>query len=121
MVRPVRDIFGSMQNDFKELNNLYHNNFSLGFISEDFSTKVALISLLGYLVLKLKAKDPSISYLKVIKSLSKGMKLDPKFIYTLAIICSDFAYGCTSFPTFGIPDKKIPAKIKELLDKHVPF
>ena len=75
-----------MQNDFEELNNLYHNNFSLGFISEDFSTKVALISLLGYLVLKLKAKDPSISYLKVIKSLSKGMKLDPKFIYTLAII-----------------------------------
>ena len=43
------------------------------------------------------------------------------FIYTLAIICSDFAYGCTSFPTFGIPDKNIPAKIKELLDKHVPF
>lgn len=110
-----------MQNDFKELNNLYHDNFSLGFISEDFSTKVALVSLLGYLVLKLKAKDSSISYLKVIKSLSKGMKLDPKFIYTLAIICEDFAYGCTSFPTFGIADKNIPAKIKELLEMHVPF
>lgn len=110
-----------MQNDFEKLNSLYHRNFSLGFIDKDFSTKVALISLLGYLVLKLRAKDPSISYLKVIKSLSKDMKLDSKFIHTLAIVCEDFGYGCESFPTFGIEDKKIPAKIKELLENYVPF
>ena len=107
--------------NFEELNNLYHKNFSLGFIDKDFSTKVALVSLIGYLVQKLKVKDPSISYIKVIKSLSKGLNLDPKFIYTLAIICEDFSYGCTSFPTFGIPDKNIPTKLKELLEKHVPF
>nr|DAH58524.1 MAG TPA: hypothetical protein [Bacteriophage sp.] len=121
LVNHVKDIFGNMQNNFEQLNKLYSENFSLGFIDKDFSTKVALISLISYLTFKLRSKDSSISYLRVIKSLSKDIKLDSKFVNTLAVICSDFAYGCTSFPTFGISDKNIPAKIKELLEKHVPF
>jgi len=107
--------------DFENLNRLYHENFSLGFIDKDFSTKVALISLLGYLVLKLKDKDPLITYLKVIKSIAKDMKFSDKFLYTLAIVCEDFSYGCTSFPTFGIEDRNIPAKVKELLKMCTPF
>ena len=33
----------------------------------------------------------------------------------------DFAYGCTNFPTFGLSPKEMPAKVKEILGKYLPF
>ena len=36
-------------------------------------------------------------------------------------MCEDFAYGCKEFPTFGIKDKDIPLKIKEILKTYLPF
>lgn len=112
---------GNIQNDFENQHKIYSDNFSLGFFGKDFSNKAALISLIGYLVLKIRVKRPRTTYLEVINSLSKELKLDSKFLYTLAIVCENLAYGCDSFPTFGIEDKKIPAKIKELLENYVPF
>ena len=88
---------------YEEMQKIYNKYFSLNFLGNSISNKFALISLTCYLTYKLKAKKP--------EDLLKG----------LAVICSDFAYGCTEFLTFGIEDKKIPEKIKELLDSWIPF
>lgn len=39
---------------YEELRWLYNREFSLGFLGKDINNKFALISLLGYLVMKLK-------------------------------------------------------------------
>ena len=39
----------------------------------------------------------------------------------LSILCENFGTNCTEFPTFGIEDKKIPARIKEILACWLPF
>ena len=48
--------------------------------------------------------------------------LPEKFIKGLAIMCEDFMYGCTEFPTFGI---KTPAEmatqIGKILHEYLPF
>ena len=43
------------------------------------------------------------------------------FIKGVAVVVEDFSYGCKSFPTFGINDKDIPNKIKEILSTFVPL
>ena len=47
--------------------------------------------------------------------------LPQEFIDGLSVVCEDFAYGCKTFPTFGIEDKKIVSTIKNILEKYVPF
>lgn len=103
-----------------DLNSLYINNFSLGYLGHDISTKFALIALVCYLVCKMRSRDPTITYLKVISKLAKDL-LSEKEIKSLATVCSDFGYGCTDFPTFGLLDKDIPTKIKEILSSKLPF
>lgn len=103
-----------------DLNKLYIENFSLGYLGKDISTKFALISLICYLTYKAQNKDPTITYTKVIRSLAKDL-LSREEQESLVIICSDFGYGCTEFPTFGIQDKDIPTKIKEILSSKLPF
>ena len=105
--------------DYEELSKLYSEYFSLYYLGEDFTTKVALISLICYLTEKLRKKKSTITYSQVIKSIDHS--LPEKFVNGLAVVCSDFAYGCKSFPTFGIEDKQIPEKIKEILGKQLPF
>lgn len=103
-----------------DLNKIYIENFSLGYLGKDISTKFALISLICYLTYKSQNKDPTITYTRVVSSLSKDL-LSKEEQESLAIICSDFGYGCTEFPTFGIQDKYIPTKIKEILSSKLPF
>lgn len=103
-----------------DLNKLYIEKFSLGYLGKDISNKFALISLICYLTHKLQNKDPTVTYAKVISSLSKDL-LSKEEQESLAIICSDFGYGCTEFPTFGLQDKDIPTKIKEILSNRLPF
>lgn len=104
----------------KELEEVYESNFSLGFLGKDFSTKVALISLICHLTYKVRKKNPDITYYQVISKLSEG-KLPDKYVVGLSIICKDFGYGCETFPTFDLEDKKIPNKIKEIMSTWTPF
>lgn len=103
---------------YNEMKQLYANTFSLGYLNTDINTKFALISLLGYLVFKLKKKKPDVTPYQIIK---KIIDLPEDFIKGLSVVTEDFSYGCTNFPTFGIEDKKIPLKIKEILNMYMPF
>ena len=106
--------------DYNELQAIYNKYFSLNFLGPDINNKFALISLTCYITQKIRNKKPEWTYWRTLHEINKG-KLSEDYINVLAIICSDFAYGCKSFPTFGIPDKSIPSKIKELLDQYIPF
>lgn len=105
---------------YEEMQRLYSQYFSLGHINSDINTKFALISLVCYLTEKLKEKKPDVTHYQVLRKLSEGV-VPEDTIKGLAVICSDFAYGCKEFPTFGIDDKNIPAKVKEILLKWLPF
>lgn len=105
---------------YKEMQEIYNKYFSLGYLNIDISSKFALISLTGYLVYKLKQKKPDVTSYKILKKIA-GDELPEDFIKGVSVIVDDFSYGCKEFPTFNIEDKKIPAKIKELLKSYIPF
>lgn len=105
---------------YEEIQRVYNQYFSLGHLNTDINTKFALISLICYLTLKLKEKKPDVTHYQVIRKLSEGIITEDQ-MKGLAVVCSDFSYGCTEFPTFGINDKNIPAKVKEILSSWAPF
>lgn len=105
---------------YAEMQRMYSRYFSLGFLNKDLNTKFALISLIGYLTDKVKSKRPDTTHYQIIRKIA-GNDIEEDFVKGLAVVCSDFAYGCKSFPTFGIEDKNIPAKIKEILSDRLPF
>lgn len=105
---------------YAEMQRMYSRYFSLGFLNKDINTKFALISLINYLVDKVKSKRPDTTHYQIIRKIA-GNDIEEDFVKGLAVVCSDFAYGCKSFPTFGIEDKSIPAKIKEILSDRLPF
>lgn len=108
---------------YEEMQKTYNRFFSLGFLGDNINNKFALISLTCYLTHKLKAKKPDVTHWSVLYKINnKGTNHVPEdLLKGLAVICSDLGYGCTEFPTFGIEDKKIPEKIKELLGSYIPF
>lgn len=105
---------------YSELNSIYDRFYSLGYLNVDINTKFAFIALTGYLVYKLKQKKPDITTYQVLRKIV-GLSLPDDFIKGASIVIDDFSYGCTAFPTFGIEDKNIPAKIKDILSNYVPF
>lgn len=104
---------------YTQLENLYEN-FSLATLGNDFSSRIALISLICHITEKLKSKKPDVTYYQVVYKLAHGIITDDQ-IKGLAVMCSDFAHGCKEFPTFGIENKNIPEKIKEILSNWFPF
>lgn len=105
---------------YDEMQRVYARWFSLGNLNTDINAKFALISLICYLTDKLKSKKPDITHYQVVRKII-GNDFPEDTVKGLAVICSDFAYGCTQFPTFGIDDRSIPSKIKEILSNWVPF
>lgn len=105
---------------YQDMQRLYNRYYSLGRLDTDINTKFALISLVGYLAFKLKQKKPDVTPYQIIRKIV-GDNLPEDFIKGVAVVVDDFSYSCKSFPTFGISDKDIPNKIKEILSTHVPF
>lgn len=106
--------------NYSELKSIYKQYFSLGYMNTDINTRFALVSLICYLVNRLKEKNPDVTYYQIIYKLSEG-NIPEDNIKGMSILCEDFAYGCKQFPTFGIEDKKIPGKIREILRNWLPF
>lgn len=104
-----------------ELKKIYSEYFSLGYLGNDISKKFALISLICYVTYKSKLKHPDTTPYEIIMKLSKDMGLPENFIKGLSIICDDYLYQCTEFPTFGLKGKEILEKIKEILNSYLPF
>lgn len=106
---------------FLELQRFYTEHFSLGYINTDIKEKFALISLICYVTYKTKMKNPDTTCYSVIMKVSQGLGIPDDFIKGLSIICEDFMYGCTEFPTFGVTGKDILKEIREILGKYLPF
>ena len=105
---------------YQDMKRLYNRYYSLGYLETDINAKFALISLIGYLCHKLKQKKPDVTPYQIVRKIV-GDNLPEDFIKGVSVVVEDFSYGCTSFPTFGIEDKNIPSKIKEILSTYVPF
>ncbi len=106
---------------YEQLRAVYEKRFTLGYLNMDINNKFALISLVGYLTMKVREKSPTATHLSVLNKINADLKLPQDFINALAIVCEDFSYGCKQYPTFGIKDKDIISTIKSLLNKWVPF
>lgn len=98
---------------------LYHKHFFFGYFGKDFTDKVALVSLLNHIYNKIKEKKHDVTQLQILKSLTKD--IPDESLQNIALISENLGYGCENFPTFNIPDKEIPNKIKEMLKKYIPF
>lgn len=108
---------------YEEMQAIYNRYFSLHYLGKDINNKFALISLTCYITEKLKEKKPDVTHWSVLYKINKTSNnpVPEDLLKGLAVLCSDFGYGCSDFPTFGIEDKKIPAKIRELLETWTPF
>ena len=102
------------------LRRMYSDYFSLGSINSDINTKFALISLICHLTKIVQSKKFGVTHYNVIKQIVKD-SIPDAFCRSLSVICEDFSYNCTEFPVFGIKDKEIPSKIKEILLTWTPF
>lgn len=109
-----------MTSEFGNKQAVYKKYFSLNYLGNDISNKFALISLVCHLTRLIRKKKSSWTYLQTIQLLNKKC-ISSEQEESLAIICEDFAYGCTEFITFGLKDADVPSKIQELLTMHIPF
>lgn len=113
---------------YKELEHFYKEHFSLGYLNppakgeiSSFERKLILISLICYVTYKNKLKNPDVTYYSILMKLSQNLGLPDDFIKGLAIVCDDFSYQCTDFPTFGLKGKEILKEIVEILKTYMPF
>lgn len=107
---------------YEELRDLYKKYFTLGYINGNIKDKFALISLVCFMCHRLKEKDPDITPYRLLKKLTKNdVTIPENFIWAVSIICEDYMYMATDFPTFGVALKDIPSTIQNLLNKYLPF
>lgn len=111
---------------FNELRQFYFDNFSLGYINggnkrSNIENRFVLISLIDYITYKTKLKNPDITHYEVIVKLSKNLGLPDEFIRGLAVVCEDFSYQCTDFPTFGLKGQDIIKEVISILKSYMPF
>lgn len=107
---------------YNDLKQMHTENFSLGNINTDIQSKFALIALTCHLTMKAKQQKPDVNHYKILMQLTKNNPLPEKFIKSLAIICEDFAYGCTEFPTFNIKTPvEMAQTVSNILSKWLPF
>lgn len=106
---------------YDKLKLMYDENFSLGYINKDIGSKFFLISAICAITQMAKRKKPDITYWQIVYNLSDKMGLPEKFLKSLAVICEDFAYGCSDFPTFGVEKKDLIPRVQEILGSYMPF
>lgn len=110
----------TLEPTYKEMERVYKDWFTTGYLSS-MQDKLALIDLIGWLVTSLQKKKPDVTYYQVVHKLAKGSGLDDMEVKKIAIISEDFAYKCNDFIDFGLALKEVPAKIKEIFHKILPF
>ena len=113
---------------FQELKRFYSEHYSLGYLNlpaanghSSFERKLILISLINYITYKTKLKNPDTTHYNVILKLSQHLALPDEFLKGLAIVCEDFGYNETEFPTFGLKGQDIVKEVVEILKSYLPF
>ena len=105
---------------YKQMQQVYREWFTSGYL-HSMQDELALFDLIGWLVTSLRKKKPDITYYQIVYKLAKGTGLTDMDIKKIAIISEDFAYECDDFIDFGLTLKEVPAKIREILCKILPF
>ena len=105
---------------YKQMQQVYKDWFTSGYL-HSMQDKLALFDLIGWLVTSLRKKKPDITYYQIVYKLAKGTGLTDMDIKKIAIISEDFAYQCDDFIDFGLTLMEVPAKIREILCKILPF
>ena len=112
---------------FKELERFYKEHYSIGYLNSSqntrspFENRLVLISLICHITYKTKFKNPDVNHYRVIMKLSENLGLPDEFIWGLSIVCEDFSYQCTEFPTFGLKGQDIIKEIRAILKTYLPF
>lgn len=111
---------------YEDKKSLHTKIFSLGTIGGgNVNDKLILISLLSLTYLKMKEKNPKITVLEILKSITK-QKADESYYYQmlegLAILVEDLCYNCKTADSCGLQtSQEIITKIKEILNTWIPF
>lgn len=111
---------------YKDKVAVYNYTFSLGNLnSGDLNEKLILISLVALATQKMKLKDPKITPIQILMSIT-GQKRDDsayyQFLESLSIIVEDFGYNCDKIDSCGCKtSQEIISKIKEILNLWLPF
>lgn len=116
----MRDFERASEPTYEQMASIYKDWFSTGYLPS-MQDKLALVDLIGWLVTTLRKKKPDITYYQIVYKLAKDKGLSDKTIKAIAIISEDFAYNCNDFVTFGLTIKEVPAKIREIFHKMLPF
>ena len=106
---------------YEDLKNLHSKYFSLGYLNTKCGNKFVLVGLICYLTHKFKMEKPDVTPYKIIMQIDEGLSLPEDFAKSISVICEDFMYGCTEFPTFGVEEKDMISTIKNLLKTYMPF
>lgn len=106
--------------EYNTLKEYYNRYFSLRNLGTDINNKFALISLVCYITSIKKQKDPTWTCWSTLYKVNQGI-VPENILIGWSIICEDFLYGCSEFPTFGLQNKDIIPKIKNLLLTFIPF
>ena len=113
---------------YRELDKFYNENYSLGNLNlpsdkdeSSFEKKLILISLICYITYKTSLKNPDITHYQIVKKLSDKLGLPDDFLIGLSIVCKDFSYNSTEFPTFGLKGQDIIKKVRTILNSYMPF
>ena len=112
---------------FKELDKFYTDNYSIGYLNASISTRspfenrIVLISLICHVTYRTKLKNPDVTHYQIIMKLAENLGLPDKFLQGLAIVCKDFSYQCTEFPTFGLKGQDIVKEVRGILRTYLPF
>ncbi len=112
---------------FDEKRNLYINHFSLGTVGSTNSVndKLILLSLLSLTYMKMREKNPKITVIEILQSITKHTPDDSYYyqmLESLSLLVEDLSYNCKTADSCGLStSKEIVSKIKEILNTWIPF
>jgi len=112
--------------DYVQKKELYNKVFSIGnFSSDDMNDKFMLMSLIAFTYKKMKEKNPSVTVLQILLSITKQPKDNSGYyqcLESIAILVEDFSYGTSKVDACGFKSsQEIINKIKEILSSWLPF
>lgn len=113
-------------NEYEQTRAIYAKYFTLGYIDASMESKLALIAMICYVTDSINKKREAlnkVSCYQVICKIGKDLPDEThyNFFKGLGVICEDFMYGCTDFPTFGMDPKAMPKEILRMLKAWMPF
>lgn len=119
LVKEINDL------SYEDKKRLYTMCFSSGYFSSShLNDKLAVISLVGLSVSKLKLKNPEMNTLKFLSRITDTKKGSTgyKYLEGFAIVIDDMCYEIKNYDTFGLKTSQdIINKIKETFDTWLPF